>query len=95
MEMELYPTVSFLPETNSRLLSPVEAMAGAINCHPESYRHRVLFICGNHSRILSRLDRNVTETADRVFCICSEPAKVREKPEARMPEAQSMAEART
>ena len=36
-------------------------MAGAINCHPELHRHRVLVICGNNSRILSRLDRNVTE----------------------------------
>ena len=61
MEMQLYPAVSFLPETNSRLLSPVEAMAGAINCHPELHRHRVLVICGNHCRILSRLDRNITE----------------------------------
>jgi len=84
MEMQLYPAVSLLPETNSRLLSPVEAMAGAINCHPELHRHRVLFICGNHSRILSRLDRNVTE-----------PAKVRGKPEARMPEAQRMQETRS
>ena len=84
MEMQLYPAVSLLPETNSRLLSPVEAMAGAVNCHPELHRHRVLVICGNNSRILSRLDRNVTE-----------PAKVRGKSEARMPEAQSMQEART
>ncbi len=84
MEMQLYPAVSFLPETNSRLLSPVEAMAGAINCHPELHRHRVLVICGNNSRILSRLDRNVTETA-----------KVRVRPEARMPEAQRMQEARS
>ena len=67
MEMELYPAVSFLPETNSRLLSPVEAMAGAINCHPELHRHKILFICSDHSRILCRLDRNVTEAADRVF----------------------------
>ena len=83
MKMQLYPAVS-LPETNSRLLSPVEAMADAINCHPELHRHRVLFICGNNSRILSRLDRNVTE-----------PAKVRVRPEARMQEAQRMQETRS
>ena len=78
MEMQLYPAVSLLPETNNSLLSPVEAMAGAINCHPELQRYKVLVICGDHSRILSRLDHNVTE-----------PAKVRGKPEARMPEARS------
>ena len=61
MEMQLYPAFSLIPDTNSRLLFPVEAMAGAINCHPELQRYRVLVICGNNSRILSRLDRNVTE----------------------------------
>ena len=80
MEIELYPAVSLLSETNSRL---------------DLHRHKILFICGNHFRILSRLDRNVTDLADRVFCIFSQPAKVRVKPEARMPEAKSTLEARS
>jgi len=60
MEIELYPAVSLLPETFSVLVAPEEVMAGAINSHPELQRYKILFISGNHSRILSRLDRNVT-----------------------------------
>ena len=36
-------------------------MAGAINSHPELQRYKILFISGNYSRILSRLNRNITE----------------------------------
>jgi hypothetical protein len=32
MEIELLPTVSLAPETNSLLIAPVELLAGAINC---------------------------------------------------------------
>ena len=46
MEIELHPAVSLLPETNS---------------HQEMQRYKILFISGNYSRILSRLDRNITE----------------------------------
>jgi DNA polymerase I len=61
MEIELLPTVSLLPETFSILVAPVEVLAGAINSHPELQHYRLLFICGNYSRILSRLNRNITE----------------------------------
>jgi len=47
MEIELHPAVSLLPE--------------AINSHPELQRYKILFISGNYSRILSRLERNITE----------------------------------
>ena len=36
-------------------------MAGAINSHPELNLSKILFIRGNYSRILSRLNRNITE----------------------------------
>jgi hypothetical protein len=61
MEIELLPTVSLLPETFSVLIAPVELMAGALNSHPELQRYKILFISGNYSRILSRLNRNITE----------------------------------
>ena len=57
----LYPDVSLAPETFSVLVSPVELLAGAINSHPELQRYKILFISGNYSRILSRLNRNITE----------------------------------
>jgi hypothetical protein len=61
MEIELLPTVSLLPETFSVLIAPVELLAGAINSHPELQRYKILFISGNYSCILSRLNRNITE----------------------------------
>ena len=61
MEIELLPTVSLLPETFSVLVAPVEMLAGALNSHLELQRYKILFISGNYSRILSRLDRNFTE----------------------------------
>ena len=50
-----------LPETNSLLVAPVEMLAGALNSHLELQRYKILFISGNYSRILSQLNRNITE----------------------------------
>jgi hypothetical protein len=61
MEIELCPAVSLLPETFNVLVAPVELMAGALNSHLELQRYKILFISGNYSRILSRLNRNITE----------------------------------
>jgi DNA polymerase I len=61
MEIELCPAVSLIPETFNVLVAPVELMAGAINSHPELQRYKILFISGNYSRILSLLNRNITE----------------------------------
>ena len=61
MEIELLPTVSLLPETFSVLIAPVEMLAGALNSHLELQCYKILFISGNYSRILSRLNRNFTE----------------------------------
>jgi DNA polymerase I len=36
----------------------VEVLADALNSHLNLPRYKILFICGNYSRILSRLDRN-------------------------------------
>jgi hypothetical protein len=39
----------------------VELLAKAQSSHPELQRYKILFICGNYSRIPSRLDRNFTQ----------------------------------
>ena len=61
MEIELHPAVSLLPETFNVLVSPVEMLVDALNSHLELQRYKILYVCGNYSRILSRLDRNITE----------------------------------
>ena len=33
----------------------------ALNSHLDLQRYKILYICGNYSRVLSRLDRNFTE----------------------------------
>jgi len=50
-----------LQEDLSVLIAPVEMLAGALNSHLELQRYEILFICGNYSRILRRLDRNFAE----------------------------------
>jgi hypothetical protein len=61
MEIELHPAVSLLPETFNVLVAPVEMLVDSLNSHLELQRYKILFISGNYSRILSRLDRNFTE----------------------------------
>jgi DNA polymerase I len=61
MEIELHPAVSLLPETFNVLVAPVEMLVEALNSHLNLQRYKILYIPGNYSRILSRLDRNITE----------------------------------
>ena len=61
MEIELHPAVSLLEETFNVLIAPPELLPSALNSHLELQRYKILYICGNYSRILSRLDRNITE----------------------------------
>jgi hypothetical protein len=61
MEIELHPAVSMLPETFNVLMAPVEMFAGALNSNLNLQRYKILYVCGNYSRILSRLDRKFTE----------------------------------
>jgi len=60
MDIELHPSVSLTPDTFSVLIAPVELLAGALNNHLELQRYKILFISGNYSRILNRLNRNFT-----------------------------------
>ena len=61
MEIELHPAVSLLPETFNVLVAPAEMLVEALNSHLNLQRYKILYIPGNYSRILSRLDRNLTE----------------------------------
>src|SRR5512139_4024875 len=61
MEIELHPVVSLLPETFNVLVAPVEMLVEALNSHINLQRYKVLYVSGNYSRILSRLNRNITE----------------------------------
>ena len=61
MIIELLPTVSLIPETFNVLLAPAEMVAGVLNSNLKLQRYKILFICGNYSRILSRLSRKFTE----------------------------------
>ena len=62
MEMDLYPAISFIPETNS---------------HPELQRYGVLVICGNHSlsrldRNVTELDVRRANTRFQLMTILEE-----------------------
>jgi hypothetical protein len=61
MEIELHPTVSMLPDTFNVLVAPAEMLIEALNSHLDLQRYKILYIGGNYSRILSRLDRRFTE----------------------------------
>jgi hypothetical protein len=61
MDIELHPAVSLQEDTFNVLIAPVEMLVEAINSNLNLQRYKVLFISGNYSRILSRLNRNVTE----------------------------------
>jgi hypothetical protein len=60
MEIELHPAVSILPETFNILIAPVEMLVDALNSYLNLQRYKILFISGNYSSILTRLDRNFT-----------------------------------
>jgi hypothetical protein len=61
MEIELHPAISLQEDTFNVLIAPVEMLVDAINNSLNLQRYKVLFVSGNYSRILSRLNRNVTE----------------------------------
>jgi DNA polymerase I len=70
MEIELHPAVSLLSDTFNVLVAPPEMLVDAINTNPNLQRYKVLFISGNYSRILSRLNRNITEMDVRRAFTC-------------------------
>jgi len=61
MDFELCPTVTLRARSFNILHAPLEMFIKALNSRLELQRFKILFICGNYSRILSRLDRNFTD----------------------------------
>jgi hypothetical protein len=61
MQIELHPAVSLLEDTFNVLIAPVEMLTNALNSSLNLQRYKILYNCGNYSRILSQLDRNFTD----------------------------------
>jgi hypothetical protein len=57
MDFELLPSVSLRPRSFNALVAPNEMFAKALNHNLDLQRFKVLYICGNYSSVLSRLDR--------------------------------------
>jgi hypothetical protein len=57
MDFELYPTVTLRPWSFNALLAPREMFTQALNSNLNLQRSSVLYVTGNYSAILSRLDR--------------------------------------
>ena len=57
MDFELLPTISLRSRSFNVLQAPREMFIKAINQNLNLQRYKVLYICGNYSGILSKLDR--------------------------------------
>lgn len=57
MDFNLHPSVSLRPRSFNALVAPNEMFAKALNRNLNLQRFKVLYICGNYSSVLSRLDR--------------------------------------
>ena len=61
MDFELYPTIVLRPRSFNALLAPREMFVQELNSNLNLQRFKVLYISGNYSVILSKLDRRLTE----------------------------------
>jgi len=61
MELELKSPLSFAPHAFNVLISPEEVLIDSLNGQESLRRVQVLYISGNSSRILDRLNRRFTE----------------------------------
>lgn len=57
MDFDLLPSVSLRPRSFNALVAPNEMFAKVLNHNLNLQRFKVLYICGNYSSVLSRLDR--------------------------------------
>jgi len=69
MDFELYPTITLRSRSFNALLAPREMFIQALNRNMNLQRFRVLYVSGNYSAILSRLDRRfeALETATEIL----------------------------
>jgi len=61
MDFELYPTISLKSRSFNVLQGPRELFIQALNRNLDLQRYKVLYVCGTHSGILSKLDRRFQE----------------------------------
>ena len=61
MDFELYPTISLRSRSFNVLQAPRELFIQALNRNLDLQRYKVLYVCGNHSGVLSKLDRRFQE----------------------------------
>src|SRR5512137_2809772 len=61
MDFELYPTITLRSRSFNVFQAPRELFIKALNRNLNLQRYKVLYVCGNYSGILSRLDRKFTE----------------------------------
>ena len=57
MDFDLYPTITLRSQSFNALLAPRELFVQALNRNQNLQRFRVLYVTGNYSAVLSRLDR--------------------------------------
>src|SRR5512136_1549799 len=61
MDFELYPTITLKSRSFNILHAPRELFIQALNRNLDLQRFKVLYVCGNYSGILSKLDRKFTD----------------------------------
>jgi len=61
MNFDLYPTVTLRSRSFNVLVAPREMLIQALNKNQNLQRYKILYVTGNYSSILSKLDRNLTE----------------------------------
>ncbi|RQW77163.1 MAG: hypothetical protein EHM14_15000 [Methanothrix sp.] len=61
MDFELYPTITLRSRSFNVLVAPRELLIQALNKNLNLQRYKVLFVSGNYSGVLSKLDRRLTE----------------------------------
>jgi hypothetical protein len=61
MELELHPAVTVSSRSFCTLIAPEGVLVGALNSHINLQRFKILYICGNYSRILGKLDRKFVD----------------------------------
>ncbi|NPV63253.1 MAG: hypothetical protein HPY61_11605 [Methanotrichaceae archaeon] len=61
MDFELFPTITLRPRSLNALVTPRELFIQALNRNLNLQRFRVLYVTGNYSGVLTRLDRRFSE----------------------------------
>ena len=62
MELALQSPLTIVPNSFSVLIGPMDVLVDSLNCNMKEFQHlQVLYVSGNYSRILDKLDRRFTE----------------------------------